>query len=95
MLDFYADWCVVCNELEVYTFPDPSVQTVLQPVKLLKADVTKNNQTDKELLKQFELFGPPAILFFNEDAKEIKSHRLVGFIKAEPFVEHIKQAISL
>ncbi len=94
MLDFYADWCVVCNELEAYTFPDPEVQTVLQPVKLLKADVTKNDQDDKELLKHFELFGPPAILFFNGNKQEIRSHRLVGYIKPEPFVEHIKQVTS-
>lgn len=95
MLDFYADWCVVCNELETYTFPDPSVQTMLQRVKLLKADVTKNNEADKILLKHFGLFGPPAILFFNSDAREIKSHRLIGFIKAAPFVEHVRQAIDL
>ena len=95
MLDFYADWCVVCIELETYTFPDPSVQTMLQRVKLLKADVTNNNEADKILLKHFGLFGPPAILFFNAEAKEVKSHRLIGFIKAGPFVEHVRQAIDL
>ena len=95
MLDFYADWCIACIELETYTFSDPAVHTALQNVTLLKTDVTKNNEMDKALLKQFEIFGPPAILFFNTDATEIKSHRLVGFIKAEPFVQHIEQALAL
>lgn len=95
MLDFYADWCVICNEMETYTFTDPSVQNALKQVTLLKVDVTKNNDIDKALLKHFDLFGPPAILFFNKESVEIKSHRLVGFIKAETFVEHISQAISL
>lgn len=95
MLDFYADWCVTCHEMESYTFTDPVVQKTLQQVVLLKVDVTKNNDGDKAFLKQFDLFGPPAILFFNTDAVEIKSHRLVGFVKAKPFVEHVNQALSL
>jgi len=95
MLDFYADWCVICNELETYTFTDPAVQKTLMQFTLLKIDVTKNNDVDKALLKQFDLFGPPAILFFNKESVEIKSHRLVGFIKAKAFVDHITQAISL
>lgn len=95
MLDFYADWCVVCDEMEAYTFSDPAVQKTLQSVTLLKIDVTKNNDDDKAFLKQFDLFGPPAILFFNKDAVEIKSHRLVGFVKADPFIKHVIQAMSL
>jgi thioredoxin:protein disulfide reductase len=95
MLDFYADWCVACHEMEAYTFTDPVVQKTLQQMTLLKVDVTKNNSDDKAFLKRFSLFGPPAILFFNQDSEEIKSHRLVGFIKAKPFVEHITQALSL
>ncbi|MCG8378229.1 MAG: protein-disulfide reductase DsbD [Proteobacteria bacterium] len=95
MLDFYADWCVVCKEMEAYTFTDPTVRQSLSQLVLLKADVTRNNQSDKALLKHFDLFGPPAILFFNTDAVEVKSHRLVGFIKADDFVTHISQAISL
>jgi len=95
MLDFYADWCVTCDEMEAYTFIDPAVQKTLQQLVLLKIDVTKNNDNDKTFLKQFDLFGPPAIIFFNKNSVEIKSHRLVGFVKAEAFVEHIKQAISL
>lgn len=95
MLDFYADWCVVCKEMEAYTFTDPTVRQSLSQLVLLKADVTRNNQSDKALLKHFDLFGPPAILFFNTDAVEVKSHRLVGFIEADDFVTHISQAISL
>jgi thioredoxin:protein disulfide reductase len=95
MLDFYADWCVTCHEMEDYTFSDPVVQKTLQSLTLLKIDVTKNNDDDKAFLKNFELFGPPAILFFNNDSKEIKSHRLVGFVNAEQFVKHVNQAQSL
>lgn len=94
MLDFYADWCVVCKEMESYTFSEATVQTSLQQFTLLKVDVTKNNSDDKAFLKHFDLFGPPAILFFNNDAAEIKSHRLVGFVKAKPFIEHVSQVIS-
>jgi len=95
MLDFYADWCVVCDEMEAYTFSDPVVHKTLQQVTLLKIDVTKNNDDDKAFLKQFELFGPPAILFFNKESVEIKSHRLVGFVKAKAFVKHIIEVESL
>ncbi|MFT5396593.1 MAG: thiol:disulfide interchange protein DsbD [Gammaproteobacteria bacterium] len=95
MLDFYADWCVVCKEMETYTFSDPSVREGLKQFTLLKVDVTKNNELDKAFLKQFDLFGPPAILFFNSKSMEIQSHRLVGFVKAKPFLEHLTEAISL
>jgi len=95
MLDFYADWCVVCKEMETYTFSDPSVREGLKQFVLLKVDVTKNNELDKAFLKQFDLFGPPAILFFNTNSTEIKSHRLVGFVKAKPFLEHLTEVISL
>ncbi len=95
MLDFYADWCVVCNELEEYTFPEPAVQSALKPVMLLKADVTDNSSEHQQLLDYYQLFGPPAILFFNPDKQEITSHRLVGFINAEDFVQHIEQALQL
>ncbi len=93
MLDFYADWCVVCHEMERYTFTDPVVQKTLQQVVLLKIDVTNNNDNDKAFLKHFDLFGPPAIIFFNSESEEIKSHRLVGFVEAKSFVTHINQAL--
>ena len=95
MLDFYADWCVACIELEEYTFPDPGVHTALRGFKLLQADVTKNDSEHKKLLENYELFGPPAILFFDKNGQEIRSHRLVGFIKPEAFVKHIEQVKRL
>lgn len=95
MLDFYADWCVTCVDMETHTFSDPAVRAALQDFILLKTDVTAHNAMDQALLKQLELFGPPAILFFNAEATEIKSHRLVGFIKPEPFIRHIEQALAL
>lgn len=95
MLDFYADWCIVCKELETYTFTDPAVHSSLKDVVLLKADVTENDATDKALLKHFNLFGPPAILFFDDQASERKQFRLVGFISADNFAQHIEQAKRL
>lgn len=89
MLDFYADWCVVCQELEQYTFREPAVHAALADYVLLKADVTANDSADRELLKKYELFGPPAMLFFDSDGRELRSQRLVGFIDADDFVEHI------
>ncbi len=88
MLDFYADWCVVCQELEEYTFRDPAVHRALADFVVLKADVTANDAADRELLQQYELFGPPAMLFFS-DGEEVRPLRLVGFIDAEEFVKHI------
>ena len=95
MLDFYADWCIECKQMEAYTFSNSSVKDILKDVKLIKADVTENNNMDKALLKNFELFGPPAILFFDKQSNEIRSHRLIGFFKSREFIEHVKQLKSL
>lgn len=92
MLDFYADWCVSCKELEHFTFQDSGVIDSLKGMKTLQADVTALNNNDKEdaaLLKKFGLFGPPAILFFTPDGKELKSHRLVGYYPPEEFLAHL------
>jgi len=86
MLDFYADWCVSCKEMERFTFSDPAVQARLAGFKLLKADVTANNADDKALLARFGLFGPPGILFFDGTGKERKSVRIVGFQDAATFL---------
>ncbi len=88
MVDFYADWCVLCIELENYTFSDPSVKKKLQEFMLIQIDVTKNSDEDKALLKEFGLFGPPAIMFF-KDGNELKSKRLIGFKDAKEFLAHI------
>ncbi len=94
MLDFYADWCVSCKEMEKYTFSDAGVQQTLSNVVLLQADVTANDDEDKALLKHFGLIGPPSILFFGADGTERSNARIVGFLNAERFLEHIKQALS-
>ncbi|GAB6043975.1 protein-disulfide reductase DsbD [Endothiovibrio diazotrophicus] len=93
MVDFYADWCVSCKELEKYTFSDPQVAAALGDTVLLQADVTDNDETDQALMKQFGIIGPPAILFYGPDGVERKSRRLVGFLPAEAFVTHAAQAI--
>ena len=91
MLDFYADWCVSCKEMERFTFADPAVQAKLAGFKLLKADVTANSVDDKALLAKFGLFGPPGILFFDPSGREIKSVRVVGFQDAAVFLKVLGQ----
>lgn len=96
MLDFYADWCVSCKEMEAFTFPDPAVREALASFMLIQADVTANDAEDKALLKQLGLFGPPAIIFYGLESEEIAGHRVVGYMKAEDFLAHlgqVKQAI--
>ena len=94
MLDFYADWCVSCKEMEMFTFSDPAVQQALEGVVLLKADVTANDDIDTALYKHFGIIGPPSIMFFGTDGIERKNYRVVGFVKAEQFSAHIKQALK-
>jgi thioredoxin:protein disulfide reductase len=85
MLDFYADWCVSCKEMERFTFSDEAVKQRLESFVLLKADVTANNAQDKALLKRFSLFGPPGIVFFDSQGREIDGLRVIGFQPAERF----------
>jgi len=92
MLDFYADWCVSCKELEHQTFSNPSVQQALKGITLLQADVTANNAANKALMKKFGIIGPPAILFFTPDGQELKHLRVVGFKPPEAFIKTINQA---
>ena len=94
MLDFYADWCITCKEMEHEAFSDSRVHQMLSNVILLQADVTDNDELDKALLKKFSLYGPPAILFFNKQGVEEKAHRLVGFMKTEDFLKHVNEAIK-
>ncbi len=91
MLDFYADWCVSCKEMERFTFSDKAVQTKLKDVLLLKADVTANNAQDKALLARFGLFGPPGIIFFDGAGQEIRSRRVVGYMEANRFLRVLEQ----
>ncbi|MEK7990150.1 MAG: protein-disulfide reductase DsbD [Thiotrichaceae bacterium] len=91
MLDFYADWCVSCKEMEHLTFTDMGVQALLKEVVLLQADVTPNDAQDKALYKRFSIFGPPAIIFFHPDGRELNSFRVVGFKSAEDFRQHLTQ----
>lgn len=90
MLDFYADWCVSCKEMETLTFNDPSVQQALKNVILLQTDVTANDAQDKALYKQFNLFGPPAILFFKQQ-QEQQAARIIGFMPAAEFRQHLSK----
>nr|WKF57539.1 Thiol:disulfide interchange protein DsbD [Paraburkholderia busanensis] len=87
MLDFYADWCVSCKEMEKLTFSDPRVQAKLKQMNLLRADVTANNANDQTLLKRFGLFGPPGIIFFDHGGKEVL--RVVGYESADKFLRSL------
>lgn len=93
MLDFYADWCVSCKEMETFTFSDPKVQARLADVVLLSADVTANTEADKALLKRFNLFGPPGLIFWNS-AGEQSGYKVIGFEKADKFLASIDSAIG-
>ena len=85
MLDFYADWCVSCIEMERFTFTNPDVAQKMGQMRLVQADVTQNTADDRELLKRFQLFGPPGIIFFNANGQELTDPRVVGFMAAAPF----------
>ncbi|OYV16761.1 MAG: thiol:disulfide interchange protein DsbD [Methylococcaceae bacterium NSP1-2] len=91
ILDFYADWCVSCKEMEAYTFADPKVKQALNDFVLLQADVTENSDVDKALLEKFKLIGPPAILFFGVNQQEHSENRVIGYQDAETFVKSLQQ----
>ncbi|MFZ3042131.1 MAG: protein-disulfide reductase DsbD [Thiobacillus sp.] len=93
MLDFYADWCVSCKEMESFTFSDARVRARLADVVLLKADVTTNSDADKALLKRFNLFGPPGLIFWNT-AGEQSGYKVIGFEKADKFLASIDSALG-
>ena len=92
MLDFYADWCVSCKEMEHRTFSDPAVRQRLAGALLLQADVTANSAQDKELLKRFGLFGPPGVLFFDARGSEAAAARVIGFVPPEGFARALSVA---
>lgn len=92
MLDFYADWCVSCKEMERFTFTDPAVRARLAGALLLKADVTANSPADRELLKRFKLFGPPGTIFFDAKGQELAGVRVIGFQDAPRFLSSLQAA---
>jgi len=94
MLDFYADWCVSCLEMEHYTFTHPGVQEALADTVLLQADVTANDRDDQELLRRFGVFGPPTIVFFGPDGVQRQGFEVVGFMDAEDFAAHVQRATA-
>lgn len=94
MLDFYADWCVSCKEMEHNTFTVAEVQTALADTVLIQADVTANDDEDQALLKHFEIFGPPTIAFYGTDGEEKRNFRVVGFMEAAEFAAVVRQAIA-
>jgi thiol:disulfide interchange protein DsbD len=94
MLDFYADWCISCKEMETFTFSDPGVQQALSGSVLLQADVTPNDAQDTELYKHFAIIGPPSIMFFDKNGVELRNMRVVGYMPAEEFKAHIQRALQ-
>ena len=93
-LDFYADWCVSCKEMEAYTFTDGEVQAELSNTVWLQADVTANDAQDQELLNRFGVFGPPTIIFFGADGRQRHGYEVVGYMPAEKFAAHLRQALN-
>ena len=89
LLDFYADWCVSCIEMERFTFTDPRVRSRLDDMLLLQVDVTANDADDKAMLKRFNLFGPPGIVFFDGQGREIEGGRVIGYQNADKFLQSL------
>jgi len=92
LLDFYADWCISCKEMEVNTFANPEVSKELKQFVLLQADVTANSRDNQALLQRFGLFGPPGILFFNLESQEQADQRVIGYMPPQRFIERLKKA---
>ncbi|MCG8369036.1 MAG: protein-disulfide reductase DsbD [Proteobacteria bacterium] len=93
-LDFYADWCVSCKEMEAWTFTDDEVRAALSNTVWLQADVTANDAADRALLERFGVFGPPTIVFFGADGRQRRGYEVVGYMKAADFVEHLQRALD-
>ncbi|MCW5300803.1 protein-disulfide reductase DsbD [Herbaspirillum lusitanum] len=90
LLDFYADWCVSCKEMEKFTFTDPRVREKFARMVLLQIDVTANNADDKAMLKRFQLFGPPGIILFDGQGRELAGKRVIGYQNAEQFLQSLQ-----
>ena len=93
-LDFFADWCVDCVRMDRTTFEDPRVIRAMADVHLLKADVTDNTSEHRDLMRHFDLFGPPAMIFFDADGNELHNYRQVGYLNADRFLSHVEDAVG-
>ena len=93
IVDFSANWCVSCKELEHNTFNDPRVKSIFKNFTLVRADVTKNSKEDQELMKKYKVFGPPVMIFFDKNHNEMKDEKIVGYIEPDKFLEHIKRIL--
>ena len=91
LLDFYADWCISCKEMEVTTFANVAVSKELQTFVLLQANVTANSAENQALLKRFGLYGPPGILIFDRSSAEIKNQRIIGYMPPQRFLERLQK----
>ncbi len=90
MLDFYADWCVSCKEMDRFTFSDPRIKARFSQMLLLQADVTAGSADDRALLERFKLFGPPGIVFFNSQGREISGTQVIGYQDADRFLKSLR-----
>ncbi|RPH67392.1 MAG: hypothetical protein EHM83_01650, partial [Burkholderiales bacterium] len=95
LVEFSADWCVSCKEMENLTFADPRVAERMSRLKLLKVDVTANSSADRELLKRFQLFGPPGILLFDATGTEAVAGRVIGYQPPEAFLERLDRVLGI
>jgi len=94
MLDFYADWCIECVRMERNTFGEPEIQALFKQIQPLQADVTQNDKTDQALMQKYDIIGPPAILFFDSQGREMLDYRLVGYFEPVEFSEHIEMVLG-
>lgn len=94
MVDFYADWCTSCKEMEASTFADPAVRRALSNTMLLRADVTANNADDRALLEHFGIFGPPTVAFYGEDGRQLRRYQVVGYMDAGEFLRQLRAAFG-
>lgn len=94
MLDFYADWCVECLRMERNTFFEPGIQTLFEQIQPLQADVTQNDETDQAVMDKYDIIGPPAILFFDRQGREMRAYRLVGYFEPDEFAEHLTRVLE-
>ncbi len=94
MVDFYANWCTSCNEMQATTFTNPAVRRALAHTVLLRADVTSNNVADRALLKYFGIYGPPTVAFFDRNGRELRRDRVVGYLDAGAFLRRVRAAFA-